>query len=47
MHINKKPDTKCKLSIGLICLSDRINPRELLLSIALFRFIRYVKCKVF
>jgi len=47
MHINRKSDTKCKLNIGSICLSDRINPEELLLSIALFRFIRCVKCKVF
>jgi len=47
MHINTKSDKKCQLSIGFICSSDRINPGELLLSIALFRFIRYVKCKAF
>ena len=47
MHINTKSDKKYKLIIGSICKSDWINPGELLLSITLFRFIRYVKCKVF
>lgn len=46
-HIHAKSDKKCQLSTGFICESDRINPGELLLSIALFRFIRYAKCKVF
>ena len=43
----KKSDKKCQLSTGFICSSGRINPGELLLSIALFRFVRYAKCKVF
>ena len=44
-HKKVKSANKCKLINGFICLSDWINPGELLLSRARFRFIQFVKCK--